>query len=103
MAQNVYESVFDTESGSVDDVRGAYLEEDTELVPESESGETAPASSETVIYSETGSYDADILYQLRVTNSLLGVSIALNILFLAFFILIFFVRVIQHNVTNLFT
>lgn len=109
MVRNTYEAVYDTES-ELSNVREAYPEEtesDHFLSPyyfyNSTEDDKSASDSSDVMYSETGSYDADILYQLQVTNSLLGISIALDIFLLAFFILIFFIKVIKNNVTNLFT
>lgn len=107
MAQNVYSSVLDTEfvidteSGLADDVRETGTEEATELSPGSDSG--GAASFEAGVYTETGSCDDEILYQLKVTNNLLGVLIALNLLILSLFIFVFFLKVIRNNVTNIFT
>lgn len=75
------------------------LENNTEssLVPLTESEVVTE-----VVYM-TGEYDADILTQLKVTNNLMGIMLALQIFLLAFIFLSFFIRIIKDNVTNLFT
>lgn len=52
---------------------------------------------------EFSSYDEQIVFQLEVTNHLLGLSIALHIFLLALIVFFFFLKVIRNNVTNLFT
>lgn len=56
---------------------------------------------DTYYSSVSSDYDADILYQLQVTNGLLGITIALKIILLALFIMVFFIKIIKNNVTNL--
>lgn len=52
---------------------------------------------------ELSSYDEQILFELQVTNHLLGVSIALHVFLLALIVFFFFLLVIRNNVTKLFT
>lgn len=92
--------------------------ESFQTISETESLEELPATetpedieSELLPYTETvyetvymtGEYDEQILFELQVTNSLLGQLIALQIFFLACFFLVFFIKLIKNNVTNLFT
>lgn len=49
---------------------------------------------------ESSDYEIELLSQIRVTNSLLGVEIALHVFMLAFAIMVFFIKVIKNNVTN---
>lgn len=58
-----------------------------------------------ITYSEvvTSSYDEQILFELKVSNSLMGIQIAIDVLFLALFFLVFFMTIIRNNITNLFT
>lgn len=49
---------------------------------------------------EFTSYDEQILFQLEVTNHLLGVSIALHVFLLALIVFFFFLKVIRYNVTD---
>lgn len=74
--------------------KSLFLEEDEE--------ETGQGESE--IYSETssGSLNEEILIQLQVTNNLLGNILALQIFLLGFGILVFFMKIIQNNVTRHF-
>lgn len=61
-----------------------------------------PADEEQDTTSESVmSYDDEVLLQLKVTNGLMGIQIALQIFFLALFFLVFFMRIIKNNVTNL--
>lgn len=64
--------------------------------------EDADSSSYTVM-TFSDEYSEQILYEVQVTNALLGVSIALEIFFMALFFFVFFIKVIKNNVTNLFT
>lgn len=97
MAQSIdnLESVADTELSS--DVLSLEAVIDTEF---SGSDDVFDSSGDT---SSSLSYDEQILAELKVTNGLLGFSIALNIFFLGLFFLVFFIKVIKNNVTNLFT
>lgn len=71
-----------------------------ESSPSIESGDTGTVYQEIVVSSE---YDEQILVQLQVTNNLLGISLALQIFFLGLFFLVFFIKIIKNNVTNLYT
>ena len=51
----------------------------------------------------TLTYEDQILFELKVTNGLLGISLAMNIFFLGLFFFVFFLKVIKNNVTNLIT
>ena len=101
--------------------------ESSQTLPESESPEDIPTTeiledvpssqmpedieSELLSYSETvyetvymtGEYDEQILLQLQVTNNLLGHFFALQIFLLALFFLVFFIKLLKNNVTNLYT
>lgn len=43
---------------------------------------------------------SDLLAQIKVTNGLLGVSIALQIFNFSLFIMVFFIKIIKNNVTK---
>lgn len=92
--------------------------EASQTISEIEASEELPADempedieSELLPYTETvyetvymtGEYDEQILFELQVTNNLLGHMIALQIFFLGLFFLVFFIKIIKNNVTNLFT
>ena len=88
-------------------------ESNSETIPESGSDSSAPESSPSIESGDTGTvyqeivvsseYDEQLLIQLQVTNNLLGISLALQIFFLGLFFLVFFIKIIKNNVTNLYT
>lgn len=93
-------------SESIDEVL-EELEQQTSVSTE----ETTEFSSETVpgtelfsevVYLQATEIDEQILAQSKVTNNLLGISIALQIFCLGLFFLVFFYKIIKNNVTDLY-
>lgn len=72
----------------------------SELVDDSEVSLIQLSGSADYDLYEFSSYDEQILFQLEVTNHLLGVSIALHIFLLALIVFFFFLKVIRYNVTD---
>ena len=62
-------------------------------------GSTSPVTE--TVYVQSSEYEVQILQQIKVTNGLMGISIAFQIFFLALFFLVFFIKIIKNNVTNL--
>ena len=84
-----------TESADQDPASELVVDPDVSLIQLS-------GSADNDLYEFT-SYDEQIVFQLEVTNHLLGVSIALHIFLLALIVFFFFLWVIRNNVTKLFT
>ena len=72
----------------------------TEVIESETSDSDLLDDSEDSYISESSDYDTDLLYQIQVTNNLLGISIGLQIIILTFFMMVFFIKVIKNNVTN---
>lgn len=66
-----------------------------ETVPETE-------AYQEVVYIQATELDEQLLAQSKVTNNLLGISIALQFFFFALFFFVFFYGIIKNNVTNLY-
>lgn len=111
-AISLSESVYDTEYvySTEDEVLESEIMEETEIIEDSEIVEDSEIIDESEIsnsadidYSSAG-YDsalADIVFQIQVTNQLLGFSIAFEILFLALVFCFFIMRIVKRNVTDL--
>lgn len=80
---------------------------DTEINTETATelpGETVPETElfQEVVYIQATELDEQLLAQSKVTNNLLGISIALQIFCLGLFFLVFFYKIIKNNVTDLY-
>ena len=93
-------------SESIDEVL-EELEQQTLVSTEETTEFSTETVSETelfneVVYLQATEIDEQILAQSKVTNNLLGISIALQILCLGLFFIVFFIKIIKHNVTDLY-
>lgn len=100
------ESVFDTEYvySTEDEVLESEIMEETEIIEDSEIVEDSEISNSADIDYSSAGYDsalADIVFQIQVTNQLLGLSIAFDFLFLALVFCFFIMRIVKRNVTDL--
>lgn len=94
MDQSIYDTEFLFESvNSSSNVRSTEFFDDNLIYDDNNLFNSSVSST-------SSDYD-ELLSKVEVTNSLLGISIALQIFFFAFVFMVFFIKIIKNNVTNL--
>lgn len=93
-------------SESIDEVL-EELEQETLVSTEETTEFSTETVSETelfneVVYLQATEIDEQILAQIKVSNNLLGISIAFQIFFLGLFFVVFFIKIIKNNIINFF-